>query len=172
MMFGQGSLLSKLTVILQMTRQHSKILALYAFTYKAVMVLLRNMFSNGEELGHYSLIAGGVAGAYCFGTRNPINEQLVLYAFSRAMATVIIPRVIKVIKAQANAVTAAPKLQRGPLSSDPNLNFRIFAALSWAVSMWLYTNRRPRFGKSLVGTMDYLYASCESWTGLTSFLGV
>jgi len=169
MMFGQGSLFSKLTVILQLTRQHSKILALYAFAYKAIMILLRNAFSNGKELSHYPLIAGGVAGAYVFGSRNPINEQLVLYAASRSLATIVIPRVKKALKSQGGGLQHA---EAAPLAKNPNLNFRIFAALSWSVAMWLYTNRRSRLGQSLVGTMDYLYASCEQWDGLKSFLGV
>ncbi|UZJ50725.1 hypothetical protein CBS101457_000045 [Exobasidium rhododendri] len=169
MMFGRGSLLSRLSVILQLTRQHSKVLALYAVSYKAIMIMLRNTFSNGKELSHYSLIAGGVAGAYVFGTRNPINEQLVLYAASRAMATIVIPRVKKILKARGEALQHA---QAAPLANNPNLNFRIFAALSWSVAMWLYSNRRARVGQSLVGTMDYLYASCEQWDGLKSFLGV
>lgn len=168
MMFGQGNLFSRLTVILQLTRQHSKILALYAFAYKAIMILLRNTFSNGKELSHHSLIAGGLAGAYVFGSRNPINEQLVLYAASRSLATIVIPRVKKAIKSQKVIIQHA---EAAPLAKNPNLNFRIFAALSWSTAMWLYSNRRSRVGQSLLGTMDYLYA-CEKWDGLKSFLGV
>lgn len=170
MMFGQGSLLSRFTVILQLTRQHSKILALYAFSYKAVMILLRNAFSNGKELSYYPMIAGAVAGSWVFGTRNPINEQLVLYAASRTMATIVIPRVQKAIKARGNVTLQ--HAEAAPLAKNPNLNFRIFAGISWAIAMWLYTNHRSRFGKSLVATMDYLYSSCEQWDGLKSFLGV
>ena len=169
MMFGQGSLFSRLTVILQLTRQHSKTLATYAVAYKTVMILLRNAFSHGKELSHYPLIAGGVAGAYVFGSRNPINEQLVLYAASRSLATIVIPRVKRALQSQSGGLHHA---EAAPLAKNPNLNFRIFAALSWSIAMWLYTNRRNRLGQSLVGTMDYLYASCEQWDGLKSFLGV
>jgi peroxisomal membrane protein 4 len=167
MMFGQGNLLSRLMVVLQLTRQHSKMLALYAFAYKAIMVLLRNSFSEGKELGFYSAIAGGVAGCFVFGSRNPINEQLVMYAVSRGLATVVIPKVKKIIKsAQQSQVKISPFS-----TQDPNLNFRIFATVSWAFAMYLYTQQRNRMGSSLVGTMDYLYGG-ENWTSLKGFLGI
>jgi peroxisomal membrane protein 4 len=167
MMFGQGNLLSRLLVVLQLTRQHSKMLALYAFTYKAIMVLLRNFLSDGKETTYYPAIAGGVAGCFVFGSRNPINEQLVMYAASRALATVVIPKVKRVIKSaqQSHAKMSPLSLQ------DPNLNFRIFSTVSWAIAMYLYTQKRDRMGSSLVSTMDYLYAG-EHWTGIKGFLGI
>lgn len=168
MMFGQGGLLSRLAVVLQLTRQHSKILALYACAYKAVMVLLRNSFSNGKEMNYYPAIAGGLAGAFVFGSRNPVNEQLVMYAASRGMATVVIPRIKKALKSTGTKLQHA---QSAPLASNPNLNFRIFATISWSFAMYLYTNQRSRMGTGLVSTMDYLYGG-ESWTSLKGFLSV
>lgn len=170
MMYGKGSLISRLLVIMQLTRSHAKTLAMYAAAYKAVMILLRNTFSQGVELSNYSTIAGGLAGAIVFGSRTPINEQLVLYAFSRGISSLIIPRVKKVIQTQREKAAKSSSLASCSIFNKGDMTFRLFAAFSWAVAMRIYTHDPARLGQSVVGTMDYLYASCEKWDGLRTFV--
>ncbi|KAI9656938.1 MAG: hypothetical protein M1831_004486 [Alyxoria varia] len=104
-LFRSGTLREKLTAILKATRQHAKNLAVFAFTYKGLMLLLRKFSEltaargvagagkgkvGGREKGSDSFLAGLAAGYFVFArnaaARNSsVNQQIVIYVFARVI---------------------------------------------------------------------------------------
>ena len=100
-----------------------------------------------------------------FGSRNPVNEQIVLYVLSRVV-TSLLPREPEAIRAAASAPPPKP-LPAGALTPPgypypkplpPSSKvFEVYAALTWGAVMWLFQHRRDRLQSGMVNSMQYLY---------------
>ena len=52
----------------------------------------------------------------------------------------------------------------------PPQTYPVFAALVWAVVMWLFRHERRSLQPSLQASMQYLYNDADSWDSLRNFL--
>ena len=98
-LFRTGTLREKLSAILKATRQHARNLAVFAFTYKSLMLLARKFSQltaaggkagGGRERGSDSFLAGLAAGYLVFArnaaARNSsVNQQIIIYVFARVV---------------------------------------------------------------------------------------
>lgn len=48
--------------------------------------------------------------------------------------------------------------------------FKVYAALSWAMVMYLFRVRRETLQSGMVNSMQYLYLDSNSWGGLKTFI--
>lgn len=72
-----------MTAIFNATKAHSRNLASFVFIYKSLMAIQK--FVRGREENGHSFLAGLVGGYMVFGENNNINNQIVLYLFSRVL---------------------------------------------------------------------------------------
>ena len=149
-LFRTGSFYDKLRAIFKATFQHSRNLAMFVTIYKTLMVIfkkLKNKESNGD-----SFLAGLVGGYIVFGEDNNINQQIVLYLFSRILIGL-----------------AKVGVQNRVLSA-PNNTFTMFAATVWGIVMWLFRHHRSSLQGSLQASMQYLYNDSEVFSNIRNLL--
>ncbi|WFD00506.1 hypothetical protein MYAM1_003255 [Malassezia yamatoensis] len=156
-LFGSGTPREKFSKIITATRQHALRLCMYVALYKAIMMIQRDLFTNGKEDPNHPFVAGLIAGGYMFGERTPVNEQIVLYCVGRCIAS-LLPR--------AEVPSDYPAKKVIPIDGTAH---KIFAAVTWGTVMWLFVNRRQRLNGGLVNSMDYLYVLSDKWDGLRNF---
>ena len=121
-----------------MAIRHGTILALFAFTYKAVQCFLAQI--SGKSRPIHSFIAGliGSMALLRFNTDISINRQIGYYLSARVMEGIIL-RLMK-------------------LGYLPNLEtFRATYSMIWALVMFLYMLDEKILNKSLVDSMHYIY---------------
>jgi peroxisomal membrane protein 4 len=140
-----------MTLILQATRQHARNLAAFVTIYKSLM-LAQYYVHGGVEYSMDAFLAGLAGGYYVFGENNNINQQIVLYVFARVMM----------------GLAKLPVEKQ--LITQPQKPFAVFAALSWALVMWLFRHERRVLQPSLQASMQYLYLDSDKWTSLRNFL--
>ncbi|CAG8798790.1 14728_t:CDS:2, partial [Dentiscutata erythropus] len=150
-LFGSGSLKDKMTIILDATIQHSKNLAFFVTIYKTLMYLQKKINGDVEQNGH-SFIAGLIGGYIVFGDNNRVNQQIVLYVFSRIMF----------------GLAKLPVKRQ--VMGEPKHTFPVFAAVVWGVVMWLFRHDRDVLQPSLQGSMQYLYLDSDHWSTIKNFL--
>lgn len=102
-----------LKYILKATYQHSRNLAFFVTIYKSLL-LLQKRIQGGEKNAH-SFIAGIIGGYAIFGTDNAVNQQIVLYLFSRISTGL-----------------ARLAVKKGIVSA-PEKSFTYFAAITWGI---------------------------------------
>ncbi|KAI7869433.1 peroxisomal membrane protein 4-like protein [Spinellus fusiger] len=150
-MFKSGSLKSKLKNIFMATKQHAQNLGMFATIYKTVMLLLRNA-NQGKQEEFHAFIAGAIGGLIVFKDNKSINQQIILYLFSRvAVALVKLPVHKNYIK-------------------EPKHTFPIFAAVVWGIVMWLFQHDDSTLQSSLRSSMVYIYRDSDHWTSLKTLL--
>ncbi|KAI9309239.1 peroxisomal membrane protein 4 [Cunninghamella echinulata] len=150
-LFKTGPLKDKLRFIFKATKQHAKNLGTFATIYK-VLMLLQKKINGGKEAKYHSFAAGLIGGYYVFGENNNINQQIVLYLFSRVvMALVKLPVKREVVDA-------------------PQHTFPIFAAVIWGTVMWLFNQEADTLQPSLRASMQYIYNDSNSWSSLKTLL--
>jgi peroxisomal membrane protein 4 len=149
-LFQNGSLESKLRWILKATYFHSRNLACFVFIYKTLMALQKHI--RGKEDKQDPFVAGFIGGYIIFGENNNINNQIVLYLFSRIL------------------VGFAKLLVKKQVIPEPPHTFPIFAALVWGCVMWLFRYHRETLQPSLQSSMQYLYNDSEIWTSWKNWL--
>jgi len=149
-LFRNDSFAEKLKFILRATFNHSKNLAFFVFIYKSIMLLLK--LARGKQETLHPAISGLIGGYIVFGEDNPINNQIVLYLFSRIMV--------------GWAKVAVKQTEMSP----PGRSFSIFAAAVWACVMWLFTYERDTLQSSLQASMQYLYIDSNNWKSLKTFI--
>ncbi|KAI8818534.1 Tim17/Tim22/Tim23/Pmp24 family-domain-containing protein [Fimicolochytrium jonesii] len=150
-LFRTGSLQEKLRFILKATYQHSRNLAFFVTIYKSLMLLQRTV-KGGKEHGADAFVAGVVGGYVVFGKNNNVNNQIVLYLFSRIMI---------------GLAKLAVKKQVLP---EPKHTFPVFAALVWGIVMWLFRHNRDTLQGSLQASMHYLYNDSDNFDTFKNFL--
>ncbi|KAI8369127.1 peroxisomal membrane protein 4 [Choanephora cucurbitarum] len=143
-LFKSGSLESKVKGILMATKQHAQNLGLFATIYKTLMIVQRKL--NGKEASIHPFIAGIIGGYYVFGENNSINQQIILYLFSRVvLAAVKVPVKHQIIDA-------------------PQQTYPVFAAVVWGCVMWLFRHETDTVQPSLRASMQYIYRDSEYWS--------
>ncbi|RKP14022.1 peroxisomal membrane protein 4 [Piptocephalis cylindrospora] len=150
-LFRTGTLEEKARIIFKATKTHSKNLAFFVTIYKSLMLLQKHL-AGDKEMSFHSFLAGLIGGYLVFGDDNGINQQMILYLFSRVMVALVkIP------------------VKHGVLPK-PKASFSIFAALTWAAVMWLFRHERDTLQPSLQASMQYLYLDSNHWKGLRTLL--
>ncbi|KAI9032154.1 peroxisomal membrane protein 4 [Hyaloraphidium curvatum] len=149
-MFRDGPLRDKIRFILTATINHATNLLKFATIYKSILFVLRRL--QGKEAFVDTFIAGAVGGYIVFHDENPINQQIVLYLFSRVMFG------LGKLAYKKGLVTA------------PNNSFALFAAFCWGMVMFLFRHERDILQASLASSMQYIYLDSEKWTSPRTFL--
>ncbi|ORZ20549.1 peroxisomal membrane protein 4 [Absidia repens] len=150
-LFKTGSLKDKFWGIFRATKQHAKNLGVFATIYKTVMYLQKKLNGN-KEATYHPFIAGLVGGYYVFGENNNINQQIILYLFSRVvMALVKLPVKREIVDA-------------------PQHTYPIFAAVVWGSVMWLFNKESDTLQPSLRASMQYIYQDSQKWNSLRTLL--
>ncbi|KAI8873907.1 peroxisomal membrane protein 4 [Ramicandelaber brevisporus] len=151
LLFRTGSVSQKLRIILDATKAHAKNLAFFVTIYKTLMYLLRNI-NGGIEHSTHSFLAGLVGGYCVFGENTNLNQQIVLYVFSRVV------------------IGLAKMPVKHGLIKEPEHSYPIFAALVWGAVMWLFRYERPVLQPSLQASMQYLYIDSNRWDSLRNWI--
>ena len=113
LLFRRTDVKTMAKTILNLTYQHSRNLAFFVTIYKSLLLVQRKL--RGEEHSVDSFLAGLIGGYIIFGTDNAVNNQIVLYLFSRVTT--------------ALARLAVKKgIVRDP---DSDYTFSIFSAVIW-----------------------------------------
>ncbi|KAJ3257188.1 Peroxisomal membrane protein 4 [Boothiomyces macroporosus] len=136
--------------ILQLTYQHSKNLAFFVTIYKSLLLIQRKI--KGKEHNPDSFIAGLIGGYIIFGSDNAVNQQIVLYLFSRI------------------STGLARLAHMKGLVPAPDYSFSAFAAVTWGVVMWLFRHNRDSLQGGLQASMQYLYNDSDKFTDLRTLL--
>ncbi|TPX64547.1 hypothetical protein SpCBS45565_g05788 [Spizellomyces sp. 'palustris'] len=149
-LFRTGSFEDKARFILKATFQHSRNLAFFVTIYKTLMALQRNI--TGKEHNWDAFVAGVIGGYIVFGKNNNVNNQIVLYLFSRILIG------LAKLAVKTNVV------------AEPKHTFSVFAALVWGIVMWLFRHNRDTLQNSLQASMQYLYNDSENFDTFRNFL--
>ncbi|KAJ1921677.1 hypothetical protein H4219_000409 [Mycoemilia scoparia] len=151
-LFRSGSLKDKLKAIFVATKTHARNLAFFVTIYKSMVLAQKYMLTGGKQQDWQTFIAGFVGGYIVFGENNNVNNQIILYLFSR-VATGLARLVVKQydIKTPSNA-------------------FAIFAALCWGLVMVMFKKDRSVLQSSLQASMQYLYQDSNRWSSLRTLL--
>jgi hypothetical protein len=145
------SLRSKLATVFKATRTHARNLALFAFIYKAAMMILRGESTKHSvrkgEGSHHALLAGLVGGYLVFGRgiQSSVNQQIVIYVFARVVlgaAKLLVQQNSMVSKEAGRVVT--------------KYAWPVFAAASWGSVMWLFRWHPHVLQPSMRSSMVYM----------------
>eukprot|EP00299_Pterocystis_sp_00344_P012908 c6259_g1_i1.p1 GENE.c6259_g1_i1~~c6259_g1_i1.p1 ORF type:complete len:186 (-),score=25.45 c6259_g1_i1:71-628(-) len=142
-LFAEGSLQEKLSKILELTFTHARNLCCFVTLYKALLEVMRKI--TGKKSSSHSAVAGAIGGYLVFGTNSPVNQQINLYLLSR-----IIFAGVKL--AASRNVVPAPEG-----SALERHSFSMFAAVVWAVVMWMFEFQDNVLQPSLRKSMKFLY---------------
>lgn len=144
----------KVLAVLKATRQHARNLGVFAFIYKATLILLKRSSTDGKARSLDPFIAGSLGGYYVFGrNRNSISQQIVIYIFARvALATAKL-----LIKPRTETgggwnIVGSPATREAVQKNA----WPVFASLSWASVMWLYMWHPDTVQPSLRNSMQYM----------------
>ncbi|WVN87675.1 uncharacterized protein L203_102861 [Cryptococcus depauperatus CBS 7841] len=167
---------AKIKGILTATRTHATNLCKFVTIYKLIL-LLQKKLNGGKERDLDTLFAGGLGGWWVFGERTPINEQMVLYVFSRVLLG-FLPRLYTSPHAPKTPFEplphplpplTSPQANPKPIPVAP-LPFTILATLTWAGAMYMFRHRGERIQPGMVNSMKYLYRDSERWKNLKTLL--
>lgn len=191
-MFRSGTFREKIGLVLKATRQHAMNLARFATVYKTAMLILRliNPVRPGKEGPYDTLVAGGLGGYLVFGRGNQssVKQQIVIYVFARVVLALA---KLSIESPQMTSTTPTPTLWTQRLS--PATKARIqenawpaFAALSWALVMYVFRWQPESIQSSLKSSMKYMYVTivnlggilltsaryvnCDHWDNFRNFL--
>lgn len=142
-----GSQLSaQAAAIAEVTATHAATLCCYAASYKLLFTLLQRARGQAAVCGRHSprgpvsaAAAGLIAGGFWFGAPTPVNTQVVLFLFSRAMTGAA--------KRAAPSVPAGLRRRAWP----------VFAALTWALTMSLWEVDASVLATGLRSSMHEIY---------------
>lgn len=138
-------------VIYRKTKEHSVHLGQYVALYKFFVVFFRRVFmkkSNNYPIIH--ILAGAAAGSIIWGKKTSVNHQINLYVFSRIVFGL-----------------ARSGIERGYWKNYGNKAYTIFAAVIWAIVMYLFEYEEHNIQRSLAASMQFLYHNEETIADLT-----
>jgi len=149
-LYREGGLKEKIKFVIKQLFFHGRNLGMYVAIYKTICCLFRNMgISNGTE----SLIAGFVGGYTAFGdskgVSGSVNNQLVLYLFSRS--------IIGFIQSAVNRGL----IPAGTSTQTPQ-GFRVFAGITLAMALYLTEHEPETLSSSFMSTMKFLYHKSDT----------
>lgn len=186
-LFGHGSVATRLKGVLQATSTHSIRLAKFVLLYKAILNVCGTVVAPSvtsemcpstsspfrapgfdprqkseakqQRLPGCAFIAGGIAGYLVFGRtiHNHISQQIVLFLMSR------------VLVGFAHAMA-----QEGYFGKWEKLGnsygWPLVASLTWASVMALYEYDHTVLNRSLSNSMTYLYKDSDWWQSWHDFI--
>ncbi|KAL9592497.1 MAG: hypothetical protein Q9179_006658 [Wetmoreana sp. 5 TL-2023] len=160
-LFRSGTLQEKFKIIFKATFQHARNLATFATCYKAVMLLLRSISSDGKEASPHTFLAGLLGGYMVFGRgiQSSVNQQIVIYVFARV--------ILALARLSVQKGGAIPREYRERVTNNA---WPVFAALSWASVMWLYRWHPETIQPSLKSSMKYIYIDSNHWDSFRTLL--
>ncbi|EGC39574.1 hypothetical protein DICPUDRAFT_26627 [Dictyostelium purpureum] len=149
-LFRDAKSASRVKFVIKQMFFHGKNLGLFVGIYKAICCVFRHFGIKG---GIDSLVAGFVGGYIAFGdsksVSGSVNNQIVLYLFARALIGIIQGMVKRKIIPQTLSTTT-PK------------GFRIFAAVTLALILYLTEYEPDTLNQGFMGTMTVLYHKSDS----------
>eukprot|EP01083_Nonionella_stella_P187424 688629_1 len=134
-----GPIKKSILWILRVTFEHSRNLGFFVALFKFIQCLMRHLLQRKHPLN--SLVAGAIGGAAIFGTETAILSQINMYVFSRV----------------CHAIVSAAQTYEFPLAPRFDWNYRIYAAVIWALVMYFFEFEKPHLVRSLQSSMEYLY---------------
>jgi peroxisomal membrane protein 4 len=135
--------MDRLKRIFDATFTHSRNLAKFVAIYKTLLCVFRHL--RQRDSGINALLAGAIGGYMVFGEFNPINSQINMYIMSR----VIFGSVRTLLKHE--------------IVPEYEYAFQVYAAVGWALVMYLFNYQKGTLQKSLISSMTYLYLDSEKW---------
>lgn len=169
-LFRSGSLKSKWDGIVKNTTQHAATLGKFVFVYKTVVYLLKqlrgsraSMLQEIQTRSHpMDAFWGGLVGGYLVfgrkaGAMSTINQQIVLYVFSRVVLG-LGKMILENMDLSSHKATVA------------NSSWTLLSALSWALVMYMFRKDATVLQKSMLHSMNYLYIDSEKWNDLSEFI--
>ena len=139
-LFSQSSFRNEIKRIIENTLQHGIRLASFVTLYKSTILLLKRIFKESCPWHHF--VAGGICGFIIFRSKNPINQQLVLYLLSRDL--------VGVSQSLQNR-NIFPKIAFFP----------ILGILCWSTVMFLFEFDPKALQASLTTSMKFLYKDSD-----------
>lgn len=142
-LFRDGPLIDKFKAIFEATYTHARNLGCYVAAFKFIREVLRHM-RNKED--HWNTtIAGFIAGGFMFGHNDPITSQINMYVMSRVIFG-----------------WGRTSVNHGVAFYRPWI-YRVYAAINWAMVMYLFFHQKGTLQSSLISSMDYLYVNSDKW---------
>ncbi|KAK9454063.1 Tim17/Tim22/Tim23/Pmp24 family-domain-containing protein [Dipodascopsis uninucleata] len=156
-LFRHGRIQDKAKFVLKATKEHAMNLASYVAIYKTTLYMLKKR--NGKSSDIDTLLAGLLGGYVIFGRGggSAINQQIVLYVFSRVVLG------LSKLSLKKSLITFKDKAHADKVWS-------IFASVCWGLVMYMFRTDPDCLQPSLKSSMDYLYMDSNSWSGLRTLL--
>lgn len=165
-LFRSGTVREKLWAIYKATRLHAFNLAKFAFLYKSSMLAMKNV--NGKERSIHPFVAGLFGGYWVFGHGkagfSSVSQQICIYVFARVVLGLA---KLAVQPPGDNTLIGGAYgghggkgifgLNEHQLSIVRQRSWPVFASLSWASVMWLFTYYPDVLQPSLRNSMTYMY---------------
>ncbi|KAK9368365.1 Tim17/Tim22/Tim23/Pmp24 family-domain-containing protein [Lipomyces kononenkoae] len=157
-LFRNGSIKDKMLLVFKATREHARNLATFVFIYKSTLYVLKS--ANGKEHDIDTFIAGLLGGYVVFGRggKSSVNQQIVLYVFSRVVLGL-------------SKLTVKKKVIPSLHNDVGSKVWPAFAALCWGLVMYMFRTDPDVLQPSMKTSMDYIYLESNRWDSLrTLFL--
>lgn len=188
LLYRSGPYRPRLKQVLSATKEHSVVLASFAFLYKTVVSILSQDKLLGNNLGLIKFVAGAISGwvvySQHFGVFNPgITHQITLYCYSRVTLAVGKMLVDLYLNCRQPLLTIhGTKLPYRELTDQQTRRFKAniydkswkyFAVLVWASVMFIYDYKPQYLQSSLRHSMAYLYeVDMDSFNSWRDYLGL
>ena len=140
----------RIRFIFRMSYDHAKSLGLFVLFYKILRKLLSSVFRLSKPWRAF--ICGGIVGYFVFHEKNSVHEQIILYLLSRIILGLV---------RYARQHRWLPEIKR-PV-------FPYFAAIVWAITMWLFECHRETLQPSLTRSLIYLHENSNRWSSWRNF---
>lgn len=181
LLFRPGSPTKMADGIAKLTWEHSRNLALFAGSYKALLALVRLVrLKLGDKLKTPpgvpasqldAFLAAAFVSRFVWARHSSVNHQIVLYLVGRVASSLMTVTSEWCAKREAQfpgsngvAVSTLAKL-------DFPTVFPWVATVTWGTVLWLYEYHPLTLQSSLFGSMDFLYHETNAWTnGVSDFM--
>ncbi|CAJ2501155.1 Uu.00g040080.m01.CDS01 [Anthostomella pinea] len=169
-LFRSGTLRQKLDLVFHATRTHARNLAKFATIYKLTCYVLKRYGATPGKEGNYdTFIAGLLGGYFVFGGRSSrtgkissVNQQICVYVFARVVLALAR---LAVKPGQGFAAVSTPRRS----AAISHYAWPVFASVSWAMVMHLFSHHPDDLQPSLRSSMNYIYLQSNEWDGLRNF---
>lgn len=189
LLYRSGPLKPRFQQVLMATRDHAKVLAVFAIIYKSLVNLLRkDQFIGSDQLGLIKFLAGALGGwivySQHFNYFHPgITHQVTLYCFSRvviALSKIVLDYYLNCqqpslkINNQSIKFSDLTDNQQNKLKSKIyNKSWKYFAVLVWGLVMFIYDFQPGYLQSSLRHSMAYIYdVEMDVWDSWKDFFGI
>lgn len=189
LLYRSGPLKPRFQQVLMATKDHAKVLAVFAIIYKSLVNLLRkDQFIGSDQLGLIKFLGGALGGwivySQHFNYFHPgITHQVTLYCFSRvviALSKIVLDYYLNCqqpslkINNQSIKFSDLTDNQQNKLKSKIyNKSWKYFAVLVWGLVMFIYDFQPGYLQSSLRHSMAYIYdVEMDVWDSWKDFFGI